>query len=663
MIAKSASTAPLVDARGRRITLGPQLARGGEGSVYPVTDRPDLVAKVYHGPVSAEKAAKLAAMARLPSDRLRRLAAWPMDTLHDRSGGMVRGILMPRVQDHRELHVLYGPKTRLQEFPDAGLPFLVHAAANVARAFAVIHEHGHVIGDVNHGSVLVSKQGTVTLVDCDSFQIRDGQRHYFCTVGVPTHTPPELQGKSFAGLVRTPNHDAFGLAVLIFQLLFLGRHPFSGTFLGTGELSLERAIEEHRFAYGPGATTRQMRQPPATPPLTVATPAVAGLFERAFARSSNGPAARPAARDWVNVLAEAAKQLVVCARHNGHYYPRSFGTCPWCAIETATGLVLFNVALVGVSPARPGQVFDLEAVWARIAAVPDPGPPPPLPGPATLPISPSPVATGQGVAWRPWDTAMKAATVGAVVVGLLGCVLSEVSAVSGWLLTLAMSLAAVAGVIYYRRRTSPERVAATRAVQVARTNLYDIERRWGAGAGNDAFLTQRRELERQRDAYRELAALRQRKVQDLTANLRQRQLERFLDRQRIAAASISNIGPGRKATLQSYGIETAADVTQAAVRRVPGFGPSLTGNLLAWRHGIERCFVFDPQRGIDPADLAAIDREIEAKRAQLERTLHEGATQLQRTARQVVAVRTTLRPAVEQARLALAQAEANLRVL
>lgn len=51
---------------------------------------------------------------------------------------------------------------------------------------------------------------------------------FHCDVGVPLWTPPELQGRDFRGLTRTKNHDRFGLAVLMFQLLFMGRHPFAG---------------------------------------------------------------------------------------------------------------------------------------------------------------------------------------------------------------------------------------------------------------------------------------------------------------------------------------------------------------------------------------------------------------------------------------------------
>jgi DNA-binding helix-hairpin-helix protein with protein kinase domain len=60
-----------------------------------------------------------------------------------------------------------------------------------------------------------------------------------------------MQAKaSYAGVTRTPNHDNFGLAVLIFQLLCMGRHPFAGRFLGTGDPpSIPEAIARSRYAY------------------------------------------------------------------------------------------------------------------------------------------------------------------------------------------------------------------------------------------------------------------------------------------------------------------------------------------------------------------------------------------------------------------------------
>ena len=59
----------------------------------------------------------------------------------------------------------------------------------------MVHEHGHLVGDVNHGNALVSGRATVRLIDCDSFQIQAGSRRFLCEVGVSTHVPPELAGR------------------------------------------------------------------------------------------------------------------------------------------------------------------------------------------------------------------------------------------------------------------------------------------------------------------------------------------------------------------------------------------------------------------------------------------------------------------------------------
>jgi hypothetical protein len=50
--------------------------------------------------------------------------------------------------------------------------------------------------------------------------IANGKR-FACEVGVETFTPPELQGKNLREVVRTANHDNFGLAIMVFLLLFI----------------------------------------------------------------------------------------------------------------------------------------------------------------------------------------------------------------------------------------------------------------------------------------------------------------------------------------------------------------------------------------------------------------------------------------------------------
>ena len=65
--------------------------------------------------------------------------------------------------------------------PDADWRFLIRAAANVARAFGAVHRTEFVIGDVNQGGVLAGHDATVTLIDCDSFQMEVGGRRFLCT--------------------------------------------------------------------------------------------------------------------------------------------------------------------------------------------------------------------------------------------------------------------------------------------------------------------------------------------------------------------------------------------------------------------------------------------------------------------------------------------------
>jgi DNA-binding helix-hairpin-helix protein with protein kinase domain len=218
------------DGSNQEIKLGRQLGAGGEGAVYEVVGRSSDVAKLYHHAPSSERAEKLRYMASRVSGELTKVSAWPITTLHDRVGGPVRGFVMPRVAG-KEIHVLYGVSHRRKEFPKADWRFLLHTATNCAAVFDTVHRAGYVIADVNQKNVVASDTATVGLLDCDSFQMTINGKLFGCEVGVAEYTPPELQGKGFRGVIRTQNHDLFGLAIHIFHLLFMGRHPFMGRLL------------------------------------------------------------------------------------------------------------------------------------------------------------------------------------------------------------------------------------------------------------------------------------------------------------------------------------------------------------------------------------------------------------------------------------------------
>jgi DNA-binding helix-hairpin-helix protein with protein kinase domain len=643
----------LYDRSGQPIALGTELGRGGEGSVISLPNHPDYVAKVYHRPVDPERTAKLTAMVEARTERLLRLTAWPVATLHETPRGAIAGFVMPRAMGFKQIHQLYGPKARMAEFPDAQWHFLVHAASNLARAFAVIHEHGHVVGDVNESNILVSDKATVVLIDCDSFQILANGVQYPCLVGVPTHQPAEVQDiSSFIGVNRTSNHDNFGLAVVIFQLLFMGRHPFAGRYLGSGDMPIERAIRECVFPYARSNGSSQMIRPPGSLSLEDIPSSTAALFERAFSRGGVRDDMRPTARDWIDNLDALTKQLQRCSRNTAHVFPTAAPSCPWCQIEATAGTVLFNIVLTTAS-IKTGS-FDLTAVWARIAAVPVPPVAPSLPDPRLMQAQPTPEFQRVGSQRR----AGVRISIALVIVTFLGSILFLGG--GAWVaLVVAVSLAWVTDLV----RFDKPRADAQRQLEATKSQCQALEERWKRESGDAPFRAKLSELEQAAREHKELPARRQQRLHVLQSTRRQRELQQFLDRHRIASTSISGFGPGRRATLRSYGIETAADVEYHAIIRIQGFGPTLTSALLAWRRSVESRFRFDPSKNLDPRDIAAVEQEIQAVRTGLEQTLTGGAAQLAQIAHQTETRRELLCTEVERVSQALAQAGANRKAV
>ena len=327
---------------GRRLKLGERLGRGGEGSVYAAANRRNHAVKLYKAPDKPQLANKIAAMVDAGLAKQSPFAAFPVDVVRTQDGAFA-GFLMKAVRDRRPLHDLYAPGARKQHFPDIDYRFLARTATNIARAVASIHHTGCVIGDINPSGMLVADDATVALVDADSFQFSHSGQQFLCAVGVPDYTPPELQGQSFHGVVRTQQHDAFGLAVILFQVLMMGRHPFDGV-PDTGEAPpMGERIQRRLYPHIPEHPTG-MQPPPGLPALTEFSGTLADLFGRAFTTQGNTP--RPDALQWVTALEHFEKNLRRCRADRRHHYPRESTSCPWCQMEERLGNQLFP---------RPGQ--------------------------------------------------------------------------------------------------------------------------------------------------------------------------------------------------------------------------------------------------------------------------------------------------------------------
>lgn len=637
----------LYDTKGRQIQLGRKLGSGGEGGVYEVPGEPDVAAKIYHRPVAPRKAEKLVAMAGCATADLLKISAWPTDTLWESSNKRLVGIVMPRVVAYREIHRMYSPAHRKVDFPNADWAFLVHTARNLTATFETIHAHGHVVGDVNQGNVVVSSQGLVKFIDCDSFQVTVNGRRYVCEVGVGHFTPPELQGYPFEKIVRTRNHDAFGLAVLCFHLLFMGRQPFAGRFRGRDDMPIERAIREFRFAFSRSAPARQMTPPPYALGLADVSVAVADLFERAFGEAGVRDGGRPSATEWMSVLEGLRRELRACERYAAHKYFRGLSQCPWCEIERQGGPYFF-ISLT--EAARLGLGFDLTSVWAAIVAVMAPE--------VNLPARPAGVSgTAVPAGFRLQRLLQRLA--GWSTAGIIGGVLTGAIPPAGF------TLAIIIGIIWLVLRGSSsydvERKKRKEALRVAQQAFGEAERRWQREVGGavTAFQAKHQDLERKRSELQGLPAAYQRERAGLHARREELQRMRFLEKYFIDGGRIKGIGLALKAVLLSYGIETAADITRKALEEVPGFGAARTSELLKWRTSIERQFRFDSTQGVDPRDIAALDQRYAVKRQELERSLRAGPQELQMLRRMAIQRRDSLIPELQRVGVGLAKAEAD----
>ena len=382
-----------------RITLSQSdvLGSGGEGAVYSLRSHPDLVAKIYHSDRRTDAVIdKLDVMINYPplteDDQTGHLfVSWPRQLVYDTASEVI-GFLMPKVEKTHSLFEYYNPALRRRHAPQIHYANLCSVAKSLATALDRLHGSGYVVGDINESNAYITEDEHVTLIDADSFQITDYQTTpptiYRCLVGKPEYTPPELQGISFAQVDRNIHHDRFALAVVIYQLLMEGTHPFRGRYTGAGEPpKVESCISSGYFLHSASRSVPLSPMPAAVEWDTLHED-LRALFRKCFDDGHSDPQARPAPRDWVDALDEAMRTLKQCARNASHWYfdkqASSGAACTWCERVANIGIESF--------PEHPGaQIFIPPASQHQPPTIPPASPSQP---PTTPPAPPPPPSTG-----------------------------------------------------------------------------------------------------------------------------------------------------------------------------------------------------------------------------------------------------------------------------
>ena len=205
---------------GRQVRLISNLASGGEGTVYE-TDQIGVVCKIYHPnrlTDGARRKIELMVTRRVSYPEI----CWPTEAVRD-GHGIFRGFLMPRAFGEPLGHGPFIPPVWLAKHPNWTRRESVNLTIRILEGIEYLHRIGVLLGDINPMNILVNGANTFYLVDCDSFQVEG----FPCPVGSINFVAPEIQGKDFAGFLRTPEHELFAVATLAFMIMMPGKQPYS----------------------------------------------------------------------------------------------------------------------------------------------------------------------------------------------------------------------------------------------------------------------------------------------------------------------------------------------------------------------------------------------------------------------------------------------------
>jgi Uncharacterized protein with protein kinase and helix-hairpin-helix DNA-binding domains len=239
------------DYQGKPQQLDKPFGEGGEAVVYPLAQRDDVLVKLYHPAELAKRGAalqqKVEAMRKVPALANQKGVSWPLISVFDNRKrwigyAMYKGQGVPMFKlAHAVLYT--------RHFPNLDRERLTGYLISLVQQLKQLQHNGVMVGDYNLNNIICDPSSDrLTLIDCDSYQVRVNGQHFACPVGTPDMTPKEQHGSAFTELVRTKESEAFSLAIILFKCLMLGRHPYD---IVGGDDPVANLKSGH-FAYGIG---------------------------------------------------------------------------------------------------------------------------------------------------------------------------------------------------------------------------------------------------------------------------------------------------------------------------------------------------------------------------------------------------------------------------
>lgn len=346
-----ASKTFVIHPSGARVELRqPPLDAGGEGEIHLIDGRSRIVKLIFHPtPVVIEKLCWMLDHAPpretpwAPRD-----LGWPDGLLIRPETNQICGYQTMFFENASTLETVFNRIERVRTFPNWTFAHLVNLAANLARAFERAHRLNLTLGDVSSRNAMCDERTYVKLIDLESAQIDAGKSLLPCLVATTDYTAPELQAvDDFSKVRRTVFHDSFGLAVLVYQLIGDGVHPYYGTVESPGgpktmPPGMAERVSQNLWAHSSSTAAKPRVTPPPDACDFASMPTqLQDLFHRAFDEGHVNPSRRPAPREFVDALEVMFKTLTRCSVNPKHQFAQGLAKCPWCVRRAATGIESF----------------------------------------------------------------------------------------------------------------------------------------------------------------------------------------------------------------------------------------------------------------------------------------------------------------------------------
>lgn len=292
------------------LKLAGELGSGAAGKVYSLgaPEHKQLAAKIY-GKASDCNVSRLTAMIGSPPDTVRDsksdLAqfAWPSEVIYEREASQYRaiGFTMPKIDMQHSVSLEYYFDSTLAHrlSPDDRSPSSKLAIAhNLAALTADLHGKGSCFIDFKPQNMRVTKRNRlVSFLDCDGYRVTAKDGTVFGATHFSTgYIAPEALQNNHGPADLSYDQDRFALAVVLFQLLNFGIHPFQGIPNPNVDAQGDDDKVKARL-YPYGIAPNRMMAPKKSSVHGLFPTRLRQLFDQAFLGRE-----RPSARQWQEVL-------------------------------------------------------------------------------------------------------------------------------------------------------------------------------------------------------------------------------------------------------------------------------------------------------------------------------------------------------------------------